>query len=113
MLVASHLRDPRRDRAILAGSIVALSALAWLSLWAWSASPWGRSLAVAIAANAAVAAWYYLRLIALLFREPAPGEPPRRIAFWPAAAGAAAALSALAIFAAPQALWDLAEQIVR
>jgi predicted metal-binding membrane protein len=40
MFTSAHLRDPRRDRAILAGSLVALSALAWLSLWAWSASPY-------------------------------------------------------------------------
>ena len=40
MFTAQHLRDPRRDRAILGGSLVALSALAWLSLWAWSASPY-------------------------------------------------------------------------
>ena len=40
MFAVGHLRDPKRDRAILAGSLVALSALAWLSLWAWSASPY-------------------------------------------------------------------------
>jgi predicted metal-binding membrane protein len=44
MFAVAHLRDPRRDRAILAGSLVALSGLAWLSLWAWSASPYGRYL---------------------------------------------------------------------
>jgi predicted metal-binding membrane protein len=44
MFAAAHLRDPRRDRAVLAGSLLALSALAWLSLWAWSASPYGRYL---------------------------------------------------------------------
>ena len=35
---------PKRDRAILGGSLVALSALAWLSLWAWAASPYARYL---------------------------------------------------------------------
>ena len=40
MFAVAHLRDPRRDRAILGGSLVALSALAWLSLWAWAASPY-------------------------------------------------------------------------
>ncbi len=44
MFAASHLRDPRRDRAILAGSLVALSGLAWLTLWLWAGSPWGRYL---------------------------------------------------------------------
>ena len=44
MFVATHLRDPRRDRAILVVSLVALSVLAWLSLWVWSASPYGRYL---------------------------------------------------------------------
>ena len=29
MFTAAHLRQPRRDRAILAGSLVALVALAW------------------------------------------------------------------------------------
>lgn len=44
MFAASHLRDPRRDRAILAGSLVALTGLAWLTLWLWAGSPWGRYL---------------------------------------------------------------------
>src|SRR5262245_46053611 len=44
MFIASHLRDPRRDRAILAGSLVALAALAWASLWLWATSPYARYL---------------------------------------------------------------------
>lgn len=44
MFAASHLRDARRDRAILAGSLVALTAVAWLSLWIWTTSPYGRYL---------------------------------------------------------------------
>jgi predicted metal-binding membrane protein len=44
MFAVTHLRDARRDRAILAGSLAALAAIAWLSLWAWSASPFGRYL---------------------------------------------------------------------
>jgi predicted metal-binding membrane protein len=44
MFAASHLRDARRDRAILAGLLVALTVVAWISLWAWAASPYGRYL---------------------------------------------------------------------
>jgi len=44
MFTAQHLRDPRRDRAILAGSLVALAVVAWLSLGLWAASPAGRYL---------------------------------------------------------------------
>ena len=44
MFVASHLRDPRRDRAVLAATLLALAGLAWLSLWVWAASPYGRYL---------------------------------------------------------------------
>ena len=40
MLTATHLRAPRRDRAILAGSLFALAAVAWLALFAWSESPY-------------------------------------------------------------------------
>jgi predicted metal-binding membrane protein len=44
MFTSAHLRDPRRDRAILVGSLVALALLAWLSLGIWSASPYGQYL---------------------------------------------------------------------
>ena len=44
MFAPAHLRAPRRDRAILGGSLVALAAAAWLALWAWGASPYGRYL---------------------------------------------------------------------
>jgi NADH-quinone oxidoreductase subunit N len=83
--------------------------------WAsWSSnSPWGRPLAAAIAVNAAVAAWYYLRLVAIMYREPPAGETTRRIALAPALAGAAATVATLAVFAMPQRLWDLAAMVVR
>lgn len=44
MFTSQHLRNPRRDRAILGGSLGALALVAWLSLGAWSASPYGASL---------------------------------------------------------------------
>jgi predicted metal-binding membrane protein len=44
MFAVAHLRDGRRDRAILAGSLVALAAIAWLSMWLWAMSPYGRYL---------------------------------------------------------------------
>lgn len=44
MFAIQHLRQPRRDRAILLGSLAGLAIVAWLSLWAWSASPWASLL---------------------------------------------------------------------
>jgi predicted metal-binding membrane protein len=44
MFASQHLRQPRRDRAILGAALAAIAALAWLSLAVWSASPWGRYL---------------------------------------------------------------------
>jgi predicted metal-binding membrane protein len=44
MFVSQHLRNPRRDRAILGAALAALMGLAWLSLGLWSASPWARYL---------------------------------------------------------------------
>lgn len=76
-----------------------------------SSSPWGVWLASAIALNAAIAAWYYLRLIAAMYREPAVPQGPTRLAIAPAAAGAACAAGALLLFASPQQLLDLAARI--
>ena len=39
MFATAHLRDTRRDRTILLGSLVALCVVAWVSLWAWEGSP--------------------------------------------------------------------------
>jgi NADH-quinone oxidoreductase subunit N len=78
----------------------------------WSAQPeWGRWLAAAIALNAAIGASYYLRLIALMYREPPADAPPRRLATIPAVAGGVCAVGSMLLFAAPQRLWDLALQV--
>src|SRR5262245_35396011 len=44
MFASAHLRDERRDRAILSAALVAIVAIAWVSLAAWSASPYARYL---------------------------------------------------------------------
>jgi predicted metal-binding membrane protein len=40
----THLRAPRRDRAILIGALGALAGTAWLALWLWEGSPYGHYL---------------------------------------------------------------------
>src|SRR5215210_825857 len=55
MFVSQHLRNPRRDRAILVGSLAALTLIAWVSLGVWSASPWGRYLGHDGGLNGAIA----------------------------------------------------------
>jgi NADH-quinone oxidoreductase subunit N len=68
----------------------------------------GRGLAIALAINAAISAWYYLRMVALMFLEPADAEAvqARRTVWLPWFAGAACALATIVIFVAPQWLWD-------
>jgi predicted metal-binding membrane protein len=44
MFAPAHLRAPRRDRAILIGSLGALAGAAWLALWLWEGSPYGHYL---------------------------------------------------------------------
>lgn len=44
MFTASHLRNPARDRITLVSVLAILVATAWLALWAWDASPYGRYL---------------------------------------------------------------------
>ena len=44
MFTASHLRSPARDRTLLIALLAMLTLTAWLVLWAWDASPYGRYL---------------------------------------------------------------------
>src|SRR3954467_12204988 len=75
----------------------------------WSdSSPIGRRLAISLAINAAISAWYYLRMVSLMFLEPAEPEVDQsRVTVWaPMLAGTACALVTIVIFVAPQWLWD-------
>jgi NADH-quinone oxidoreductase subunit N len=80
-----------------------------LFLAAWSdGSRMGRGLAIAMALNAAIAAWYYLRLVALMFLEPSTemkAEPGR--AAWTAwIAGTICAAATIWVFISPQWIWN-------
>ena len=68
----------------------------------------GRGLAIALAINAAISAWYYLRMVALMFLDPADPDVDQARAFdWaPWLAGVACALVTIVIFVSPQWLWD-------
>lgn len=84
-----------------------------LFLAAWSSgSNIGRWLAVIMALNAAIAAWYYLRLIAVMFLDSAAVTPvasrlPSRRGGWSAwLAGAICTAATVGIFLSPQWLWD-------
>ncbi len=81
-----------------------------LFLAAWSESSYiGYGLAIVLALNAAISAWYYLRLVAVMFLEPADTEVeslPRRIVWAPWLAGAVCAIATIVIFIAPQWLWS-------
>jgi NADH-quinone oxidoreductase subunit N len=79
-----------------------------LFLAAWSdESRLSRGLAILMALNAAIGAYYYLRLVALMFLDSAETEPkPMRIAWMPWLAGVACAAATVAIFISPQWLWN-------
>ena len=72
----------------------------------------GRWLAVILAVNAAISAWYYLRLIGAMFFEPAPAGEPSRVSLAPATAGALCAIASVLLFIAPQELWEAAVRFV-
>lgn len=81
-----------------------------LFLAAWSdTSSEGRYLAAFLAINAAISAYYYLRLVALMFLEPTTQQPegePHRASWAPWLAGTACAITTIVIFVSPQWLWD-------
>jgi NADH-quinone oxidoreductase subunit N len=86
----------------------------YLFLAAWSDSTpiggeiVGRWLAILLAVNAAIGAYYYLRLVALMFLEPAEQAEtkPVHVGWAPWLAGVICAVATVAIFIAPQWLWD-------
>lgn len=85
-----------------------------LFLAAWGeGTPVGRILAVIMAANAAVAAWYYLRLITVMYLDPA-AKTERVATPQPAAmvAGIACSVLTIVLFVAPQWLWDVVARAV-
>ncbi|MGH7201160.1 MAG: NADH-quinone oxidoreductase subunit N, partial [Planctomycetaceae bacterium] len=83
-----------------------------LFLAAWSTgTPSAQALAVLLAVNAAIGAWYYLRLIGVMYLN-----EPRQAAVdpvdVPASLGVACcAIATIGLFAAPNLLWPLIERI--
>jgi NADH-quinone oxidoreductase subunit N len=72
----------------------------------------GRWLAIVLAVNAAISAWYYLRLIAVMFLEPAPAGETSKVSLAPAIAGSVCSLLSIVLFIAPQQLWEAAVKFV-
>jgi NADH-quinone oxidoreductase subunit N len=85
-----------------------------LFLAAWSnATTLGQTLAVLMALNAAISAWYYLRLIALMFLDAAPQLPSQASTQSPGVSwssflcGVLCTAGTIMLFVAPQWLWDI------
>ncbi len=76
---------------------------------AWSASTFDlQLLAVVMAVNAAIGAAYYLRIVAAMYLRPAPSVPPVSGSDFPAFLASVVCVSlTLALFIAPQWLWDV------
>ena len=81
MFAPAHLRVPSRDRAILVGSLGALTVVAWLALWFWEGSPFGHYLhhdgvggggpSLAVGATAFTVGWT-LMIIAMMLPSSVP-----------------------------------------
>lgn len=78
MFAPSHLRVPRRDRAILAGSLVAMAVIAWLALWIWNGSAYrgylnhdGVGASPALGAALFVLAWLFM-IVAMMLPSSLP-----------------------------------------
>jgi NADH-quinone oxidoreductase subunit N len=83
-----------------------------LFLSAWQhGTDLGRRLAVCLAINAAIAAWYYLRLIGVMYLQPSRDDT-RRSAGIPAFVGVSLCTAAsLALFFSPDWLWQALRQV--
>jgi NADH-quinone oxidoreductase subunit N len=85
----------------------------FLALWS-SRSTTAYWLSIFMVINAAIAAWYYLRLIGVMYLQPASQTGSARKDQLPAwVAGSLCAVATLALFMAPQAVWDAALGAVR
>jgi NADH-quinone oxidoreductase subunit N len=82
----------------------------FLAAWAQNTSA-GRWLAIWMAVNAAIGAWYYLKVIGAMYlrdapeREPGQSEAPALIAV------VTCAIATLGLFVAPGWLWDLVQRV--
>jgi NADH-quinone oxidoreductase subunit N len=75
---------------------------------AWAESTWvGWGLASMLALNAAIAAWYYLRLVAAMYLESAESSDVRPVELGSWLGGLACAVATLVLFFTPQLLWDV------
>jgi len=78
MFAPAHLRVPRRDRAILIGSLAAMAVLAWMALALWEGSPYARYLhhdraGIPVAVGALVfAAGWTLMIVAMMLPSSVP-----------------------------------------
>jgi len=81
MFAPAHLRVPGRDRAILTATLVAITAVAWLTLWLWEGSPYGHYLhhdrveavgtSLAVGAGAFTLGWT-LMIVAMMLPSSVP-----------------------------------------
>lgn len=81
MFAPAHLRVPGRDRTILTGSLVGITAVAWLALWLWEGSPYrhylhhdgvdGAGASLAVGAVAFIIGWT-LMIVAMMLPSSLP-----------------------------------------
>lgn len=83
-----------------------------LFLSAWNhGTDLGRQLAICLAINAAIAAWYYLRLIGVMYLQPSRDDT-RRTTGVPAFVGVSlCAVASIALFFAPDWLWQALQRV--
>ncbi len=83
-----------------------------LFLSAWNhGTDFGRRLAVCLAINAAIAAWYYLRLIGVMYLQPSRDDT-RRDTSIPAFVGVSlCAVASVALFFSPDWLWQALQRV--
>jgi NADH-quinone oxidoreductase subunit N len=83
-----------------------------LFLSAWNhGTDLGRRLAICLALNAAIAAWYYLRLIGVMYLQPSRDDTQRTTGV-PAFVGVSlCAVASVALFFAPDWLWQALQRV--